>query len=99
MCQMIDEYYEVVKVNGIKIVYICGFDFILFDMGVFYMQWEVMVKMGKLVKWIKMCVCVFKGEMSGGIYVFFNDILEKVQVNKKLYGVLMNFYSFNLEGE
>lgn len=99
MRQMIDEHHEAAKANGTKIVHTCGFDSIPSDMGVFYMQREAMAKTGKPAKRIKMRVRAFKGEMSGGTYASLNDTLEKAQANKKLYGVLMNPYSLNPEGE
>lgn len=99
MRQMIDEHHEAAKANGTKIVHTCGFDSIPSDMGVFYMQKEAMARTGKPAKQINMRVRAFKGEMSGGTYASLSDTLEKAEANKKLYGVLMNPYSLNPEGE
>lgn len=99
MRQMIDQHHAAAQANGTKIVHTCGFDSIPSDMGVYFMQKEAMARTSLPAQGIKMRVRAFKGELSGGTYASLSDSLAKAQDDKKLYGVLINPYSLNPEGE
>ncbi len=99
MRQMIDQHHEAAQANGTKIVHTCGFDSIPSDMGVYFMQKEAKARTQKPAQQIKMRVRAFKGELSGGTYASLSDSLVKAQEDKSLFGVLINPYSLNPEGE
>lgn len=99
MRQMIDQHHEAAQANGTKIVHTCGFDSIPSDMGVYFMQKEAKARTQKPAQQIKMRVRAFKGELSGGTYASLSDSLARAQKDKSLFGVLINPYSLNPEGE
>lgn len=97
--QTIDLHHEAAKANGTKIVNCCGFDSIPSDMGVYYVQQQAKSQTGEPAQQVKMRVKDFVGGLSGGTYASLNDTMEKAQKDKSLYGVLINPYSLNPEGE
>ena len=99
MRDMIDTHHATAASNGTKIVLSCGFDSIPSDMGVYYVQRNAIARTDHPAKSIKMRVRAFKGEMSGGTYASLGDTLEKAEADKSLYGVLLNPYSLNPDGE
>jgi len=99
MRTMIDQYHDAAQANGTKIVHTCGFDSIPSDMGVYFMQKEAVERTGHPAKQIKMRVRAFNGTLSGGTYASLNDTMEKATMDKSIYGVLLDPYSLNPEGE
>ena len=97
--QTIDLHHETAKANGTKIVNCCGFDSIPSDMGVYFVQQQAKNQTGNPAQQIKMRVKAFVGGLSGGTYASLNDTMEKAQKDRSLYGVLINPYSLNPEGE
>lgn len=99
MRAMIDQHHEAAQANGTKIVHTCGFDSIPSDMGVFFVQQEAMAQTGHPATQINMRVRAFNGTLSGGTYASLNDTVEKATKDKSIYGILLNPYSLNPEGE
>jgi len=99
MRTMIDQHHDAAQANGTKIVHTCGFDSIPSDMGVYFMQKEAVERTGHPAKQIKMRVRAFNGTLSGGTYASLNDTMEKATKDKSIYGVLLDPYSLNPEGE
>lgn len=99
MRRMIDQYHEIARANGTKIVHTCGFDSIPSDMGVYFVQKAAKHSTGHSAKQIKMRVRAFKGEMSGGTYASLSNVLEEAQKDKSIYATLLNPYGLNPDGE
>lgn len=99
MRRMIDKHHEAAKAKGVKIVHTCGFDSIPFDMGVYFMQQQALSQKKQRAKQIKMRVRAFRGGISGGTYASLSNVLEEAEKDRSIYGVLLNPYGLNPEGE
>ena len=99
MRRMIDKHQAAAVAAGAKIVHTCGFDSIPSDMGVYFMQREIMKQTGKYAKVINMRVKAMKGGMSGGTYASMSVMKEEMEKDNSIYKVLTNHYGLNPEGE
>lgn len=99
MRRMIDQHQAAATAAGAKIVHTCGFDSIPSDMGVYFMQQEIIKQTGKPAKSISMRVKAMKGGMSGGTYASMSVMKEEAQKDKSIYKILTNPYSLNPDGE
>jgi len=62
MRKMIDQHHQSALDKGVRIVHTCGFDSVPSDMGVYFMQEELMDKHGEYAEHIKMRVKAMKGD-------------------------------------
>ncbi len=99
MRRMIDKHHDAAKANGTKIVHTCGFDSIPSDMGVYFVQQEVIKQTGKPAKKIEMRVKAMKGGMSGGTYASMSQMKVEAEKDKSIYGILADPYGLNPAGE
>ncbi len=93
--KLIDKFHNKAKSNKIKIVNSCGFDSIPSDMGVFYIQNELMRKHGEYAEDIKMRVSGIRGGISGGTYHSINNVIKDVYANKEIFKIINNPYGLN----
>ena len=99
MRKMIDQYHEIAKNNGVKIVHTCGFDSIPSDMGVYFTQRELQAQMGQPANKIEMRVAGISGGISGGTYASLTKVMEQAFFDKEVYKVLTNPYGLNPKGK
>lgn len=66
MRRMIDKYGAAARKSGARIVFSCGFDSIPFDLGVRFLQEEVIARTGKPAARVKCRVRSMVGKFSGG---------------------------------
>ena len=99
MRKMIDQYHEIAKNNGVKIVHTCGFDSIPSDMGVYFTQRELQAQMGQPANKIEMRVAGISGGISGGTYASLTKVMEQAYFDKEVYKVLANPYGLNPKGK
>ena len=66
MHEMINEHAAQAKETGARIVFSCGFDSIPFDLGVYFLQKEVIAQHGKPACNVRGRVRAMNGEFSGG---------------------------------
>ena len=93
--KLIDKFHNKAKSNKIKIVNSCGFDSIPSDMGVFYIQNELMNNNGEYAKEIKMRVSGIKGGISGGTYSSINNVIKDAYANREIFKIINNPYGLN----
>ena len=95
MRKTIDLFHDKAKSNQTKIVHTCGFDSVPSDMGVYYMQSEILKKYGAYASHIKYRVRGAKGGMSGGTIASLNNVLKEAEKDKSIYKVLRDPYGLN----
>ena len=97
--KMIDEYHEIAKANGTKIVNSCGFDSIPSDLGVYFIQKQSLEKYNQKAKHIKMRVAGAKGGISGGTYESLSNVSKEAYSDKDIFKVVIDPYGLNPLGE
>ena len=97
--KMIDEYHEIAKANGTKIVNSCGFDSIPSDLGVYFIQKQSLEKYKQKAKHIKMRVAGAKGGISGGTYESLSNVSKEAYSDKDIFKVVIDPYGLNPLGE
>ena len=90
MYKIINECSVKAKETGSRIVFSCGFDSIPFDLGVLYVQEEVMSKIGKYAGSVRGRVRVMDGEFSGGTAASMKATMSSLKSNPELINVLIN---------
>jgi len=95
MRKMIDQHHQSALDKGVRIVHTCGFDSVPSDMGVYFMQEELMDKHGEYAEHIKMRVKAMKGGMSGGTYASLSYVMEEAAEDNAIFKVLMDPYGLN----
>ena len=97
--KMIDEYHEIAKANGTKIVNSCGFDSIPSDLGVYFIQKQSLEKYKQKAKHIKMRVAGAKGGISGGTYESLSNVSKEAYSDNDIFKVVIHPYGLNPLGE
>ncbi len=95
MRRMIDQYQEVAKKSGARIVFSCGFDSIPSDMGVHFLQQHAKAAFGKPVSDITLYVVKMKGGASGGTIHSLLNVIEEAKQDESVAKLLNNPYSLN----
>jgi len=90
----IDEYHEVAKSTGARIVPTCGFDSIPSDLGVFFLA-EQARQRGKKLAEVRGFVVDAKGGMSGGTVASIMLISDLVMKDRSVARLLMDPYSLS----
>jgi short subunit dehydrogenase-like uncharacterized protein len=90
MHKIIDEYSEEAKSTGARIIFSCGFDSIPFDLGVQFVQDEVMSKTNQYASSVKGRVRAMNGEFSGGTAASMKATMASLKTNPELLNVLIN---------
>ena len=95
MREMISAYDESARNSGARIVHTCGFDSIPSDIGVYFLQKEMIARHGVPARHIKFRLRTAKGGMSGGTADSGLAMVEKVEKDKNLRSQLTDPYLLN----
>ena len=95
MREMISAYDESARNSGARIVHTCGFDSIPSDIGVYFLQKEMIARHGVPARHVKFRLRTAKGGMSGGTADSGLAMVEKVEKDKSLRSQLTDPYLLN----
>ena len=90
MHEMINEYSDQAKETGARIVFSCGFDSIPFDLGVYFLQKEVIAQHGHPASNVRGRVRDMNGEFSGGTAASLGATMASLKEKPELFEVLVN---------
>ena len=90
MHKIISECSAEAKETGARIVFSCGFDSIPFDLGVLFVQEEVMSKFNKYAPSVRGRVRAMNGEFSGGTAASMKATMAALQSDPELINILVN---------
>ena len=90
MHKIISECSAEAKETGARVVFSCGFDSIPFDLGVLFVQEEVMAKLNKYASSVRGRVRAMNGEFSGGTAASMKATMAALQSNPELINILVN---------
>ena len=90
MHKIISECSEKAKETGARVVFSCGFDSIPFDLGVLFVQEEVMSKLNKYAPSVRGRVRAMNGEFSGGTAASMKATMAALQSDPELINILVN---------
>ena len=97
MREMIDLHQETARVSGAKIVHSCGFDSIPSDIGVYYLQQQMLARHGTPAAHIKLRTGRMRGGISGGTLDSILSMIEKATTDRRVLAVAGNPYALNDE--
>ncbi len=95
MHEMINEYAEEAEDSGARIVFSCGFDSIPFDLGVYFLQKEVIAQHGIPASNIRGRVRAMNGEFSGGTAASLGATMASLKQKPELFAVLANPFALS----
>ena len=95
MREMISAYDESARNSGARIVHTCGFDSIPSDIGVYFLQKEMIARHGVPARHVKFRLRTAKGGMSGGTADSGLAMVEKVEKDRNLRSQLTDPYLLN----
>ena len=90
MHKIISECSADAKETDARIVFSCGFDSIPFDLGVLFVQDEVMSKLNKYAPSVRGRVRAMNGEFSGGTAASMKATMAALQSDPELINILVN---------
>ena len=90
MNKIITECSNEAKESGARIIFSCGFDSIPFDLGVLFVQEEVMSKLNKYAPSVRGRVRGMNGEFSGGTAASMKATMAAIKSDPELINVLVN---------
>jgi short subunit dehydrogenase-like uncharacterized protein len=95
MHEMINEYSNQAKETGARIVFSCGFDSIPFDLGVYFLQKEVIAQHGQPAPYVRGRVRAMNGEFSGGTAASLGATMTSLKEKPELFEVLINPFALS----
>jgi short subunit dehydrogenase-like uncharacterized protein len=95
MHEMINEYSNQAKETGARIVFSCGFDSIPFDLGVYFLQKEVIAQHGQPASNVRGRVRAMNGEFSGGTAASLGATMASLKEKPELFEVLVNPFALS----
>ena len=95
MHEMINEHAEQAKETGARIIFSCGFDSIPFDLGVYFLQKEVIAQHGKPASNVRGRVRAMNAEFSGGTAASLSATMASLKEKPELFAVLANPFSLS----
>ena len=95
MHEKINEFSDTAKESGSRIVFSCGFDSIPFDLGVLFLQNEVINRHGKPSKNVRGRVRGMNGEFSGGTAASLGATMAALKEKPELFAVLANPFALS----
>ena len=95
MHEMINEYSNQAKETGARIVFSCGFDSIPFDLGVYFLQKEVIAQHGQPAPDVRGRVRAMNGEFSGGTAASLGATMTSLKEKPELFEVLINPFALS----
>ena len=84
------------KKSGSRIVFSCGFDSIPFDLGVLFLQNEVIKRHGKPASSVRGRVRGMNGEFSGGTAASLGATMVALKEKPELFGFLPIHFRFQM---
>lgn len=98
MRRMIDAHDAGAKKTGARIVHTCGFDCIPSDLGVHWLQREMLAREGVYCSEIKYRTESFKGAFSGGTVASMLNMLAEAEQDRTIETILKDPYALNPPG-
>ena len=95
MHEMINAYSDQAKETGARIVFSCGFDSIPFDLGVYFLQKEVIAQHGQPASNVRGRVRAMNGEFSGGTAASLGATMASLKEKPELFEVLINPFALS----
>ena len=95
MHEMITEHAEQAKETGARIVFSCGFDSIPFDLGVYFLQKEVIARHGQPASNVRGRVRAMNGEFSGGTAASLGATMASLKEKPELFEILVNPFALS----
>ncbi|MDA8608333.1 saccharopine dehydrogenase NADP-binding domain-containing protein [Gammaproteobacteria bacterium] len=95
MHEMITEHAERAKETGARIVFSCGFDSIPFDLGVYFLQKEVIARHGQPASNVRGRVRAMNGEFSGGTAASLGATMASLKEKPELFEILVNPFALS----
>jgi short subunit dehydrogenase-like uncharacterized protein len=95
MHEMINEHAEQAKETGARIVFSCGFDSIPFDLGVYFLQKEVITRHGQPASNVRGRVRAMNGEFSGGTAASLGATMASLKEKPELFEILVNPFALS----
>ena len=95
MHEKINELSDTAKASGSRIVFSCGFDSIPFDLGVLFLQNEVIKRFGKPASNVRGRVRGMNGEFSGGTAASLGATMAALKERPELFAVLANPFALS----
>ena len=95
MHEMINEHTEQAKDTGARIVFSCGFDSIPFDLGVYFLQKEVIARHGQPASIVRGRVRAMNGEFSGGTAASLGATMASLKEKPELFEILVNPFALS----
>ena len=95
MHEKINELSVTAKASGSRIVFSCGFDSIPFDLGVLFLQNEVIQRFGKPASNVRGRVRGMNGEFSGGTAASLGATMAALKEKPELFAVLANPFALS----
>lgn len=92
MHEVLNQYEEMARKSGARIVFSCGFDSIPTDLGVQFLQEQAQSHFGRPLTRVKGRVKEIKGGASGGSVASFAATMEAIQAKPELFAVLTNAF-------
>ena len=95
MHEKINEYSDISKESGSRIVFSCGFDSIPFDLGVLFLQKEIIKRFNKPAPNVRGRVRAMNGEFSGGTAASLGATMSALKEKPELFAVLANPFALS----
>ena len=95
MHEKINELSDISKESGSRIVFSCGFDSIPFDLGVLFLQNEIIKRFNKPAPNVRGRVRAMKGEFSGGTAASLGATMSALKEKPELFAVLANPFALS----
>jgi short subunit dehydrogenase-like uncharacterized protein len=95
MRQMIDLHHETAQRSGARIVHTCGFDSIPSDMGVYWLQEEMLRRHHVPCQAVKYRAEAFKGGFSGGTIASMLNMLDQAEHDSAIRTIIADPYGLN----
>ncbi len=93
--RMIDAHHEDAKSSGARIVHTCGFDSLPSDLGVHWLQREMLAQQGVPCIEVKFRTESFKGAFSGGTVASMLNMLAEAEQDPSIHTILRDPYALN----
>jgi len=95
MHEKINELSDISKESGSRIVFSCGFDSIPFDLGVLFLQKEIIKRFNKPAPNVRGRVRAMNGEFSGGTAASLGATMSALKEKPELFAVLANPFALS----
>ena len=95
MHEKINELSDISKESGSRIVFSCGFDSIPFDLGVLFLQKEIIKRFNKPAPNVRGRVSAMNGEFSGGTAASLGATMSALKEKPELFAVLANPFALS----